>query len=101
MFQFTDASRMGAGCSKWTMNLSATCGDLLFGRGDFRGPGDQACAAKRSYSAWTALCFFEEASLRGGRHAGVGKLPSATYEFPRAVHEGFPGLPAVACIDRE
>ena len=31
----------------------------------------------------------------------LAKLPSATYEFPRAVHEGFPGLPAVACIDRE
>jgi hypothetical protein len=44
-------------CQKWTVNLFAARVDLLCDRGDFRGPGDQACAAKRSYSAWAALRF--------------------------------------------
>jgi hypothetical protein len=39
------------------MNLKAACADLIFDRGDFRGLGDQASAAKRSYSARAALCF--------------------------------------------
>lgn len=44
-------------CQKWSVNLFAACVDVLFDQGDFRGPGDQACAAKRSYSAWAALRF--------------------------------------------
>ena len=40
------------------MNLSAVRADLTVDRGHFRGLGDQANAAKRSYSAGAALCFW-------------------------------------------
>lgn len=48
-----------------------------FDWGDFRGPGDQTSAAKRSYSAWTALCFQEGLFQEGPffrRGLGPGSL---------------------------
>ena len=43
--------------AKSRMNQRRACSDLMEDRGDFRGLGDQAGAAKRSYSAWAALRF--------------------------------------------
>jgi hypothetical protein len=37
----------------------------IFDRGDFRGLGDQACAAERSYSACAALCLSRHAGCPG------------------------------------
>jgi hypothetical protein len=43
--------------AKGRMNQRRACRDLMEDRGDFRGLGDQAGAAKRSYSARAALRF--------------------------------------------